>query len=55
MQKIIQLQLSPQEASDHAFIQRQIAASEGIDPSGVTGFTILKALSMRARSNPGSI
>jgi uncharacterized FAD-dependent dehydrogenase len=49
MQKIIQLQLSPQEASDHAFIQRQIAASEGIDPSGVTGFTILKS-SIDARS-----
>ena len=49
MQKTIQLKLSPQEASDHAFIQQQIAASEHIDPASVTGFTILKH-SIDARS-----
>ncbi len=49
MQKTIQLKLSPPEASEPAFIQRQIAASENIDPASVTGFTILKH-SIDARS-----
>lgn len=49
MQKIIQLKLSPREASDHAFIQQQIAASENIATNSVTGFTILKH-SIDARS-----
>ncbi len=50
MQKTIQLKLSPQEASDHAFILQQIAASENISPASITGFTILKhSIDARAR------
>lgn len=49
MQKTIQLKLSPQEAADHSLILEQIAASEGINPASITGFTILKQ-SIDARS-----
>ncbi|MCH5596940.1 FAD-dependent monooxygenase [Niabella ginsengisoli] len=49
MQKIIQLKLSPQDASNDGFIKQHIAASEGISPETISGFTILKR-SIDARS-----
>lgn len=42
MQKIIQLQLSPQQASDEDVIKEQIAFQENINPSHISGYTILK-------------
>ena len=54
MQKTIQLQLSPEQASNSTSIITTIAASENIEDKSISGFTILKQ-SIDARSRQTKI